>query len=410
MSASRFIASKLSDGDGRLSHTSNTIAWISVCLSVAIMIIAIAVVAGFKAEIRGRATGFMGSVMLIQPGQAPLNEHYPFSEKLSYRERLAAEPGVTGVSGVAWRSGLIKTDENIDGLYFKGVDSLYDFSFFDDCLVAGELPDYHGRISNDILLSRTTASKLGFDVGDDVVVYFIGEEVKVRKFRLSGLYDAGLEEIDTRMAVADRRHIQRLNGWAADEVSSIEIRIDPDASVEAMNERVEELIYTSMQESDKALFVTNVKKLYGHLFDWLSLLDLNVLMILLLMVVVAGFNMISAILIILFEKISTIGLLKALGMTSREVTKVFLLRAGRLVGKGMLWGNVLGIGLCLIQYWTHIIRLDPANYFVDAVPIRLSLGSILLLDLVAGLLIMALISLSARFIARVSPDRTMRVE
>lgn len=410
MSASRFIASKLSDGDGRLSHTSNTIAWISVCLSVAIMIIAIAVVAGFKAEIRGRATGFMGSVMLIQPGQAPLNEQYPFSEKLSYRERLAADPGVTGVSGVAWRSGLIKTDENIDGLYFKGVDSLYDFSFFDDCLVAGELPDYHGRISNDILLSRTTASKLGFDVGDDVVVYFIGEEVKVRKFRLSGLYDAGLEEIDTRMAVADRRHIQRLNGWAADEVSSIEIRIDPDASVEAMNERVEELIYTSMQESDKALFVTNVKKLYGHLFDWLSLLDLNVLMILLLMVVVAGFNMISAILIILFEKISTIGLLKALGMTSREVTKVFLLRAGRLVGKGMLWGNVLGIGLCLIQYWTHIIRLDPANYFVDAVPIRLSLGSILLLDLVAGLLIMALISLSARFIARVSPDRTMRVE
>ena len=410
MSASRFIASKLSDGDGRLSHTSNTIAWISVCLSVAIMIIAIAVVAGFKAEIRGRATGFMGSVMLIQPGQAPLNEQYPFSEKLSYRERLAAEPGVTGVSGVAWRSGLIKTDENIDGLYFKGVDSLYDFSFFDDCLVAGELPDYHGRISNDILLSRTTASKLGFDVGDDVVVYFIGEEVKVRKFRLSGLYDAGLEEIDTRMAVADRRHIQRLNGWAADEVSSIEIRIDPDASVEAMNERVEELIYTSMQESDKALFVTNVKKLYGHLFDWLSLLDLNVLMILLLMVVVAGFNMISAILIILFEKISTIGLLKALGMTSREVTKVFLLRAGRLVGKGMLWGNVLGIGLCLIQYWTHIIRLDPANYFVDAVPIRLSLGSILLLVLVAGLLIMALISLSARFIARVSPDRTMRVE
>ena len=410
MSASRFIASKLSDGDGRLSHTSNTIAWISVCLSVAIMIIAIAVVAGFKAEIRGRATGFMGSVMLIQPGQAPLNEQYPFSEKLSYRERLAAEPGVTGVSGVAWRSGLIKTDENIDGLYFKGVDSLYVFSFFDDCLVAGELPDYHGRISNDILLSRTTASKLGFEVGDDVVVYFIGEEVKVRKFRLSGLYDAGLEEIDTRMAVADRRHIQRLNGWAADEVSSIEIRIDPDASVEAMNERVEELIYTSMQESDKALFVTNVKKLYGHLFDWLSLLDLNVLMILLLMVVVAGFNMISAILIILFEKISTIGLLKALGMTSREVTKVFLLRAGRLVGKGMLWGNVLGIGLCLIQYWTHIIRLDPANYFVDAVPIRLSLGSILLLDLVAGLLIMALISLSARFIARVSPDRTMRVE
>ncbi len=374
------------------------------------MIIAIAVVAGFKSEIRARATGFMGSVMLVQPGQSPINELYPFSENLSYREKLASTPGVTGVAGVAWRSGLIKTDENIDGLYFKGVDSLYDFSFFTSCLVEGNLPDYHGRISNDVLLSRTTASKLGFHVGDDVVVYFIGDEVKVRKFRLCGLYDAGLEEIDTKMAVADRRHVQRLNGWASDEVSSIEIRIDGNTSIEAMNDRVEEVLFTSMQEDDRALFVTNVKKLYGHLFDWLSLLDFNVLMILLLMVAVAGFNMISAILIILFEKISTIGLFKALGMTSREVSRVFLLRAGALVGKGMLWGNILGIGLCLIQKHTRIIKLDPVNYFVSAVPIRLSFGEILLLNLVAAFLIMAIISLSSRFISRISPDRTMRVE
>lgn len=336
MSAGRFIASKLAEGDGSLSRTSNTIAWISVCLSLVIMIVAIAVVAGFKAEIRDRATGFMGSVMLVQPGQSPINELYPFSEQLSYREKLSATPGVRSVSGVAWRSGLIKTAENIEGLYFKGVDSLYDFSFFANCLVDGQLPDYHGRISNDILLSRTTASKLGFQVDDDVVVYYIGDEVKVRKFRLCGIYDAQLEEIDTKMAVADRRHVQRLNGWQSDEVSSIEIRIDPAAGIETMNDRVEDVIFRSMQEDDRALFVTNVKKLYGHLFDWLSLLDLNVLMILLLMVVVAGFNMLSALLIILFEQISTIGLLKALGMTSREVGKVFLLRAGTLVGKGML--------------------------------------------------------------------------
>ena len=410
MNASRFIASKLSDGDGRLSRTSNTIAWVSVCLSIAIMIIAIAVVAGFKAEIRDRATGFMGSVMLVQPGQSPINELYPFSEKLSYRAKLAAEPGITAVSGVAWRSGLITTDDNIDGLYFKGVDSLYDFSFFKNCLVDGSLPDYHGRISNDVLLSRPTAVKLGFSVGDDVVVYFIGDEVKVHKFRLCGLYEAGLEEIDSKMAVADRRQVQRLNGWASDEVSSIEIRIARNASIDVMNDRVEEVLYTSMQEDDRALFVTNVKKLYGHLFDWLSLLDLNVLMILLLMVVVAGFNMISAILIILFEKISTIGLLKALGMTSREVSRVFLLRAGALVGKGMLWGNVVGIGLCLIQQYTQVFKLDPASYFVSAVPIRLSVGDILLLNIVAAALIMAIISLSSHFISRVSPDRTMRVE
>ena len=400
----------MSDGDGPLSRTSNTIAWVSVCLSVAIMIVAIAVVAGFKQEIRSRATGFMGSVMLVQPGQSPLNEQYPFSETLSYRGQLQAEPGVRSVSGVAWRSGLIKTEEQIDGLYFKGVDSLYDFSFFRSCLVDGALPDYRGRISSDILLSRSTADKLGFSVGDEVVVYFIGEPVKVRKFRLCGLYDARLDEIDTQMAVADRRQIQRLNGWAADQVSSIEIRTADNVSVERMAERIEERIFLSGQDGDTALFVTHVKRLYGHLFDWLALLDLNVLMILLLMVAVAGFNMISAILIILFEKISAIGLLKAVGMTSREVGRVFMLRAGALVGKGMLWGNALGIGLCLIQRHTRLLRLDPASYFVSFVPIRLSLGQILLLDLAAAILIMAVVSLSTRFIARVSPDRTMRME
>lgn len=410
MSASRFIASRLSVGKGPLSRTSNTIAWVSVCLSMAVMIVAIAVVSGFKREIRDRATGFMGSVMLVQPGQSPINEQYPFSENLSYRMRLQSEPGVLSVSGVAWRSGLIKTEENIGGLYFKGVDSLYDFSFFRNCLAEGALPDYRGRISNDILLSRTTADKLGFTVGDDVVVYFIGESVHVRKFRLCGLYDAQLEEIDAQMALADRRQIQRLNGWAPDEVSSLEIRTVPDLAAERMADRVEALILQSGQEDDTALFVTHVKHLYGHLFDWLSLLDLNVLMILLLMVAVAGFNMISALLIILFEHISAIGLLKAVGMTSREVGKVFLLRSGLLVGKGLLWGNVVGIGICMIQLWTRWIRLDPVNYFVSFVPIRLVPGQLAILNLSAAVLIMAILSLSTRFIARISPDRTMRME
>ena len=410
MRVTRFIASGLARGDGSLSRTSNTIAWVSVALSIAIMIVALAVVAGFKAEIRDRATGFMGSVMLVQPGQSPLNELYPFSEQLSYREALAAAPGVAGVSGVAWRSGLIKTDDNIGGLSFKGVDSLYDFSFFANCLVDGALPDYHGRISNDILISRTTANSLGFETGDDVVVYFIGEEVKVRKFRLCGIYDAGLEEIDSKMAVADRRQIQRLNGWQPDEVSSVEIRLAAGTPIEAATDRIENLIFSQMQDGDRALFVTNVKKLYGHLFDWLALLDLNVLMILLLMIAVAGFNMLSALLIILFEQISTIGLLKAMGMTTKEVGKVFLYRAGALVGKGMLWGNVLGLGICLIQRYTHILKLDPVNYFVSFVPIKLQLPQIILLNIIAAVLLMLLISLSTRFIARVSPDKTMRME
>ena len=410
MSASRFIASRLAGGDDRLSRTSNTIAWVSVCLSIAVMIIAVAVVAGFKSEIRGRVTGFMGSLMLVQPGQSPINEHYPFSENLSYADPIRNVPGVTSVSGVAWRSGLIKTEDNIDGLYFKGVDSLYDFSFFEGCLVAGSIPSYTGRISNDVMLSRTTAEKLGFSVGDDVTVYFVGDEMKVRRFKLCGIYDAGFEEIDTRMAVADRRQVQRLNGWDSDQVSSLEIRTKRDADLDRIGRVVDELVIAQALEDDTVLFTLDIRKLYGHLFDWLNLLDLNVLMILVLMVLVAGFNMISAILIILFEQISTIGLLKSLGMTSREVSHVFMLRAGGIVGKGLLWGNVLGIGICLLQQFTHLMKLDPANYFVSFVPIRLNIVSLLLLNVIAAILILAIVSLSSRFISRVSPDRTMRVE
>ena len=268
--------------------------------------------------------------------------------------------------------------------------------------------DGDGIIS--VSIPERLSAIIGLGVGDDMPTFFVGEKVKVRKFRLCGLYEAGLEEIDARMALADRRQVQRLNGWAADEVSSIEIRMAPDASIERCCDRLEDIIIRTMEDDDPGLFVTHVKKLYGHLFDWLALLDFNVLMILALMVVVAGFNMISALLIILFEKISAIGLLKALGMTSPEVGKVFLLRAGRLVAKGMLWGNVVGISLCLLQKWTQAIKLDPGSYFVNAVPIDLNIGQLILLNICAAALLMLLISIATRFIARISPDRTMRVE
>lgn len=410
MSARRFIASRISSDEGSLSRTSNTIAWVSVCLSIAVMIIAVAVVDGFKSRIREKVTGFMGSVMLVMPGQSPMNEHYPFSDSLSYRGTLENMEGVESVSGVAYRSGLVKTDDQIDGLCFKGVDSLFDFSFFSSSLAEGSLPDYRGRISNDILISKSTAHKLGLSVGDPAVVYFIGDDVKVRKFNICGLYDAQLEEIDSRMAVADIRQVRRLNGWSGNEVSTLEIRIAPGRDIEKMASAVQEVEFLEANAEDEPLFVTSAKKLYGHLFDWLALLDLNVLMILSLMVVVASFNMVSAILIILFEKIFAIGLLKSLGMTSREVSHVFLLRAWRIVRKGLLWGNIIGLGLCLIQKFTGIIKLDPVNYFVDRVPIAISPFKIVVLDVAAACLIMAIVSISSRFISRISPDRTMRVE
>lgn len=407
----RFIASRLKgSSDGKLSATTGRIAAISVGISVAVMIAAISILAGFKDEIRKKATGFMGSVNLVMPGQSPVNEQYPFSDSLSYIPEILEIPSVESVNPVAYRSGLVKTQDNIEGLYFKGVDSLYNLSFFKDCLYEGAVPDFTGRVSNDIMISRRTAAKLGIKVGDALVAYFIGEPVKVRKFTVCGLFDAQLEEVDTKFAVADIRQIRRLNDWEKSAASSIEVRLSPSADIDRVEDKVREIEAIHSSDADQPLFVTSVKHIYGHLFDWLALLDLNVVMVLVLMIIVSGFNMISSALILLFEKISMIGLLKALGMTSKQVGGVFLYRSAAVLGKGFVWGNFVGIGLCLLQKWFHIIKLDPVNYFVSYVPIVMKPWQIVLLDVGAFAAILLIVSASSLFISKVSPDRTMRVD
>lgn len=409
---SRFIARKMGEGDpqrGKASTLSNLIAWISVALSITVMVVAIAVVAGFKSEIRAKATGFMGSAILVAPGQTPLNELYPLKDSLSYGEEILSLSNVHSMAGVAYRSGMVKTADNIHGLYFKGVDSLYDFSFFDTALIEGRVPEFGSKISNDILISKRVANLLKYKCGDDLVAYFIGEDVKVRKFNICGIYDAQLEEIDRTMVIVDKRHVQRLNGWEKDEVSSIEVRFAPKADIPKLSREIEEVVFECSTNEDPSLFVTPLTRIYGHLFDWLALLDLNVLMVLALMMAVAGFNMISAILIILFEKISMIGLLKSLGMTNSGIRDIFLYRSAAIVGKGLLWGNVFALVICLVQKYLKVISLNPDNYFVKFVPIDYQVGQVVLINLVCVVVIMAILSLSTLFISRVSPDKTMRV-
>lgn len=413
MNASSFIAGRLSQrganpqDEDRLSRVSHHIAWISVALSVAVMIVAVAVVDGFKSEIRAKATGFMGSVVMSVPGETSLNETTPFSRDLSYIDAIDSLDFVSSVSGVAYRSGMIKGTEDIAGLYFKGVDSLYDFSFYENSLVDGALPRFSGRISSDILISRRLADQLNFKVGDKVSSFFVGEELKARSFVVCGIFDAQLEDIDKSFAIIDLRQVQRIAGWEKDQVSDIEVRIFPDKSIDDARDAIADIEFSRAGDGDQPLFCHSVKSIYANLFDWLALLDLNVVMILVLMMAVAGFNMISAILIILFRKISMIGLLKSLGMNDRSVSGVFLRVAARIVGKGLVIGNILALAICFIQKYTHLMKLDPANYFVSFVPITLHLPKLLLLDVVSAVVIILFLTLTTIFISRVSPARNM---
>ncbi|MCF0165009.1 MAG: ABC transporter permease [Bacteroidales bacterium] len=402
MSVARFISSKIKTG--------NTIGLISVAVSIFIILVAIAVLKGFKTEIREKASGFMGEAALVAPGQTPVNEHYPISSKLSYRDKLLDMHCVESLSDVAYATGILKTEESLSGATFKGVDSLYNFKFFESCLVDGALPEYGSKLSFEILVSRRLADRMGYQVGSPVSAYFVGEDVRVRKFNVCGIYDAQLEEIDNMLIVTDIAQVRRINGWDSGKVSAVEVNLISGADMDKAEREISELIYNQSDETDDSVFVTTAKRQFPNLFDWLALLDYNVLIVIILMIIVAGFNMMSALLIILFEKTSMIGLLKSLGMSNKGVAKVFRRVGLNIVLKGLAVGNAAAIAVCLLQKYFKIITLDPANYFVKYVPIGLDVASVILADLLSVIAIMGILRLTTFFISRVSPDKTMSVE
>lgn len=394
-----------------LGSTSSLVAGISVAVSIIVMLLAIAISDGFKREIRDKAIGFSGGIVLNSPGVETTTYQYPVKSDLSYINDIINIPGVISVQSYACRSGIIKNGEEIQGILLKGVDPKYNWNFFKNSLVDGKLPDYSDSASaKEIMLSSRLAKMMAIKVGDPVQVYFVGDIVKARKFTLVGIYDAQLEEIDKTFVIANISEIQSLNGWSANEVSGIEvISSDPD-KLEETSETIENIILNKGVESDPSISVVTTKDQYPHLFDWLLLLDFNVLVVLIIMITVAGANMISGLLIILFEKISMIGLLKSLGMRDSSIHRIFLYRAMMIISRGMLAGNLVAFILLLLQQRFKIIGLDPVNYFVKYVPVHIDWYKMVAVNITAFLLIILLLYIPSRFISNISPDKSLRIK
>lgn len=410
MNLNLFLADKIgskADSTGRLSRTGTVISVVSVALSIAVIIVATAVSNGFRSEIGGKARGFSGDIVLAPPGEDITSEGGPVS--ISYKDKIMELPFVERMEGVSYRHGILKTADEISGVLFKGVDSTCNMEFYARYLDEGRLPEFIGKsISNEIMVSRRLADMLNYKVGDKVDAYFVGEQVRVRRFNLVGIFDAQLEQLDKYLALADIRHIARLNGWEGG-VSGYEVYLSSETAPMHL-EAIDDVIYSNSAEGDSPVAATALQDKYYMLFDWLRLLDVNVFIILALMIAVAGFNMVSSLLIMLFERISQIGLLKAMGMTNGAVSRIFLTKSAMVVLRGMLWGNAAAVLLCLLQKYFGIISLNPDNYFVSAVPVDFSLVGILGMNLVAFVAIMLIMLLPCMFISRISPATTMRVK
>lgn len=373
----------------------------SIAISFLVMIIAVAVSSGFRNEIRGGISSVSGDIQLQPLNMNLLDSASPVEKDASYIPHIRQMEGVSEVIPVIYRAGIVKNGTDIHGILVKGLpDGFLPFENSDSVQLAVAIP------------SRL-AEQAGIGEGDRMLTYFVGDKVRARQFNVVSVYDAMVETEAGLIVYASLADLQRLNGWNEGQVSAIEIMLDEDSREEdRISELTEEagyLAYAYTAEDETTVVASSSVSRYPQIFDWLNLLDFNVLFILLLMTVVAGFNMISGLLIMLFENISTIGLLKTLGMTDRSIANVFLSSSAVLMIKGMAIGNALAIIFCVVQSSTHLLKLNPENYFVSFVPVHLDLGLILTADMVSFAVIMLLLLIPCLFISKVDPADTVRV-
>jgi len=409
MNLNLYIGKKIGGNSG--------IATISVALSLLVMLTALSVSEGFKREIGQKAVAFSGEIMLTSPGEEITTYDCALNENLSFMPEIKSMNEVKSVSGVAYSVGMVKTDDAISGALFKGVLPAYDMSFFETFLKDGKLPDFATDTpSAEILISRRLANQMGYSTGDRITAYFVGEsDVRARRFTVSGIYDIQLEDVDERLIICDRRQVQQLNGWGSSDVSCVEIHLGGDgrglsgAKRDKTKDEIEYIMMQSFCEEDSDVVIQSVDNVYQNLFDWLGLLNMNVLIILILMIAVAGFNMISGLLIILFRNISAIGLFKSLGMRTSQVCKVFLWKAGGIIIRGMAAGDLVALTVLLAQKHFKFMKLDSVNYFVDHVPVHLTPVMFITVNLAAFAIMMLIMMIPCRFISGVSPDKTIKV-
>lgn len=376
-----------------------------IALGIAVMIMALAIVTGFHEQIKDKVVSFSADIIVTSFGNLNALEPSPISKNQHFSPSLLDIDGIRHVQVFATKAGIIKTEDEIEGVVVKGVGSDFDWAFFQKHLVEGNVfATSDTSRSRNILISEPIAKKLKLNVGSRMEIFFIqGEQQRARIFNVSGIYRTGLEEFDKRFVIADITHIQRLNEWKPDEVAGFEVFVDDFDRVDELDAKVYDAIGTDF-------YSATVKELQPQMFDWLELQNVNVQVIILLMLIVAGFNMISALLIMIIERVNMIGILKALGMADGKIRNIFLYQALYLTGVGMFWGNIVGIGLCLIQQHFGIITLDEASYYVKVVPINLNIWHILLLNAGTLFFCFLMLLLPSFIVARISPLKAIRFD
>ena len=407
MNVEYFIAKRLisaKEGNNRLSRPIIRIAILAIALSVAVMLISIGVVKGFKKDIADKVIGFGSHIQITAFSDNNSYETKAISKNQDFYPSIENEKGINHIQYFATKAGIIKTADEIHGVILKGVGSDFNRDFFNDNLVQGEVPIYNDTLtSSRVIISKKIADLLDLEIDEKLIMYFAQDPPRVRKFVVAGIYTTELEEFDNLYVFGDIRHIQKLNNWGIDSVGGFEITIHNFEDLDAQTQMVYEKIHYDLNAQ-------TIKEINPQIFDWLKLQDINVNVIIILMLIVAGINIITALLILILERTKLIGILKAIGQNNWSVRKVFLYNASYLIGKGLFWGNLLGIGLCLLQKYFHIISLNPSTYYMNTVPIHLPFSDVLMLNFGAMLSCILMLIIPTYLITKITPIKAIRFE
>ncbi len=412
MNVELFIARRLifnKQQDQRLLRPIIRIAVASVALSLAVMLIAVAVLTGFKQQITQKVTGFLAHIQIVNYDGNTSYETNPISSNQTFLPQLQQMSELQHIQTFALKPGIITTGNDMQGVVLKGIDKNFDWTFFNENMVSGESFTVNDSAStNNVAISSTLANLLRLKQGDKFDMFFVQDPPRMRRFTIAAIYDTKFSEFDKLYVLCDIKHVQRLNGWAPDKITGFEIFVKDFEKLGPTYLQVEETAGYKLQPDGTRIVVENVRQRFPQIFDWLELQDLNAWIILVLMLVVAGFNMISSLLIMLLERSTMIGILKALGMQNVSMQKIFIYQSGFIAGQGMLWGNVIGIGFVVLQKYFGIVSLNPETYYLSQVPVELNVLTIILLNAGALVAITAMLVLPSLLVSRISPSKTLR--
>ncbi len=422
MSVEKLIANKITnpgDGKNNISKPIVKIGIIGIVLGVSVMLLTMSIVFGFKHEIINKITGLTTHIAISNININPSNEPEPITINADSLQLLKKLPNVKHIQGTAFKNGILKTETQNEGVILKGVNKNYDFGFIKNYMQEGALPNFAtSETSKQILISRGLADKLDLKLNQKLLIYFISQhevfdsvandkvvkyEQRSRSLTICGIFKTSFADFDNNLTFVDLRQIQRLNYWDSSQVANYEIKVNDFEANDATIVKVQDILgynYT----------VSSVREMYANIFIWLDKLDINGIIIIVLMILVATINMITALLILILERANMVGLIKSLGMSNTSVRKIFLFISLKLIGKGLLWGNIVGIGLCLLQYYFRIVKLDSDTYYVEYVVIEINWFYILFLNIGTFITCLLMLFLPTLILTKLTPIKTLKFD